>query len=266
MNTLARIPAVFVFEWRRALTLPRLAWLAALSLFAPGLLLFVRVLANEPPPMEIAAISNFILCTSVTSVMAVFLWATPAIASELEGRSWVYLSVRPHGPMAVLMGKYLVAVSWALPVTLTSSLLGSLFLGVQDASQSPRLIAASLMLGALSCVSYAALFILIGVVAPARAMVVGVAYTLVAEVALGFIPAAVNMFTIQYRLRCLLVRWIDFPLGEVRENPVFTTYFSADTVFYHVSILILMTLAMLIASGLILKFREFTSSSETEAG
>ena len=54
------------------------------------------------------------------------------------------------------------------------------------------------------------LFTLIGVVFPKRAMVVGVFYTLAFEVFLAMIPAVVNLLTIQFRLRCLLVRWMNW--------------------------------------------------------
>ena len=105
MNTLQRIPAVFVFEWRRALTIPRLSWMIAIAAFPPLLLLLARATAPHPPPPEVVAILVYLLSPCVACMMSVFLLATPALASELEGRSWVYLAVRPHGPLSVLLGK-----------------------------------------------------------------------------------------------------------------------------------------------------------------
>ncbi len=261
MNTLARIPAVFAFEWKRALTVPRIAWMIALTAFAPCLLTAVRIAARSAPPTDVASIVVYILCVSVTCVMAVFLWSTPAISSELEGRSWVYLAMRPYGPLAVLLGKYLVAVSWALPVGLVSATASLLILGAND---TPHLIWVALRLVVLSCISYSALFLLIGTIIPKRAMVAGVAYTLIAEVVLAFIPAAVNVFTIQFRLRCLLVRWMEFDVEMADSQPVFTAYFGEESAAWHVGMLSLFTVALLVASGLVLRYREFTSASETE--
>lgn len=261
MNTLSRIPAVFSFEWRRALTLPRLAWMLALAMFAPALMATVRIAAGESPPTEVAAIVVYILSVSVTCMMAVFLWSTPAVSSELEGRSWVYLAMRPHGPLAVLLGKYLVAVSWTLPVGLISAVLSLLIVGAAD---TPRLLAVECGLVVLSCFAYSALFLLIGVVVPKRAMVAGVAYALLVEVSLAFIPAAVNVLTVQYRLRCLLVRWMDFDVAMADRNPVFTAYFGEESALWHLGMLTILTLVFLLAAGLLLRYREFTSAAETE--
>jgi ABC-type transport system involved in multi-copper enzyme maturation permease subunit len=233
----------------------------ALAAFAPALMATVRVAAGESPPEEVAAIVVFILSVSVTSMMAVFLWSTPALSSELEGRSWVYLAMRPHGPLAVLLGKYLVAVSWTLPIGLCSAILSVLILGSPN---TIRLIWVESALVCLSCIAYSALFLLIGVVVPKRAMVAGVAYALLVEFALAFIPAAVNVLTVQYRLRCLLVRWMEFDVRMADQNPVFTAYFGEEGWLWHLAMLLALALGFLIAAGLLLKYREFTSASETE--
>ncbi len=261
MNTLQRIPAVFVFEWRRALTIPRLAWMVAIAAFPPVLLLLVRTAANKTPPPEIASILVFVLSPCVACMMSVFLFATPALASELEGRSWVYLAVRPHGPLAVLLGKYLVAVTWALPVGLFSAAAGVVVLGVDDMWQ---LIGVESGLVCLSCFAYSAVFLLIGVLAPKRAMVLGVVYAVGFEVFAAFIPAAVNLLTIQHRLRCLLVRGMDMDTRLAERNPVFLAYFGEESASWHIGVLLAMTVGYLIAAGFVLRYREFTAAAETD--
>ncbi len=261
MNTLQRIPAVFVFEWRRALTIPRLSWMIAIAAFPPLLLLLARATAPHPPPPEVVAILVYLLSPCVACMMSVFLLATPALASELEGRSWVYLAVRPHGPLSVLLGKYLVAVSWALPVGLISATLGSLVLGSDNMRQ---LILVQCGLVCLSCFAYSAVFLLIGVVAPKRAMVMGVVYAVGVEVIAAFIPAAVNMLTIQHRLRCVLVRGMEMDADLADRNPVFLAYFGEESTSWHVGVLLAMTIGYLVAAALILQYREFTSAAETE--
>ncbi len=262
MNTLQRIPAVFLFEWRRALTIPRLAWMVALMAFPPTLLLMIRTAARSDPPWEVAAILVFVLSPCVACMMSVFLWATPVLSAELEGRSWVYLAVRPYGPVAVLLGKYLVSVSWAVPVGLVSASLGAIVIGNEHVFQ---LVAVECGLATLSCLSYAAVFLLIGVIVPKRAMVAGIVYAVVFEAAAALIPAAVNLFTIQYRLRCLLVRWMDLDAGLVRGNPVFASYFGDESAAWHVAMLLGMTVGYLVAAALLLRFREFTAAAETES-
>jgi ABC-type transport system involved in multi-copper enzyme maturation permease subunit len=195
-------------------------------------------------------------------MMSVFLWATPVLSAELEGRSWVYLAVRPYGPIAVLLGKYLVAISWAVPVGLVSAAAGSLII---TSVNVPHLIAVECGLATLSCLAYAAAFLLIGVIVPKRAMVAGILYAVVFEAGAALIPAAINLFTIQYRLRCVLVRWMNVDIESVRGNPVFVAYFGEESATWHVAVLLGMTLAYLVAAALLLRYREFTSAAETEA-
>jgi predicted membrane channel-forming protein YqfA (hemolysin III family) len=261
MKALRRVPAVFGFEWRRALTIPRLSWMLALAAFAPVLLMLVRSAAGSPPPPMVAAVFVYVLAPGVVCMMSVFLLATPAISAELEGRSWVYLAVRPYGLLAVLLGKYLVAVTWALPVGLTSAILSSV---VMADTELPRMVAVQSGLAALSCIAYAAVFLLIGVLAPKRAMVFGVVYAVGVEVGAAFIPAAVNLLTIQHRLRCLLVRGMRMDEGVAERNPVFLSYFGDETATWHIFILLAMTASYLIAAALILHFREFTAAAETD--
>lgn len=262
MNTLQRIPAVFFFEWRRALTIPRLAWMLALMAFPPLLLLMLGSAAREDPPLEIAAILVYVLSPGVACMMSVFLWATPVLSAELEGRSWVYLAVRPYGPLAVLFGKYLVAISWAVPVGLVSAAIGSIIIGPEPVA---RLVTVECGLATLSCLSYAAVFLLIGVIIPKRAMVAGVLYAVVFEAGAALIPAAVNLFTIQYRLRCILVRWMEMDVESARGIPVFVAYFGEESATWHVAVLLGMTVGYLAAAALLLRFREFTSAAETDS-
>ena len=261
MNTLVRIPAVFLFEWRRALTAPRLAWMVALMVFPPLLLALMRFTAGSAPPPEVAAILVYVLSPGVACMMSVFLWATPAVSAELEGRSWVYLAVRPHGPLAVLLGKYLVAVSWSIPVGLVSSASAVVVL---TTGRPLYIFAVESALVVLSCVSYSALFLLIGVIAPKRAMVAGIVYAIIFEVGLAMVPAAMNLLTVQYRLRCLLVRWMDFDVALGSESPVLATYFGNHSAAWHIGMLLLMTCGYLAAAGILLRYREFTAASETD--
>ena len=261
MNTLRRIPAVFLFEWRRALTIPRLAWMVALMAFPPLLLALIRSTVGSDPPREIAAMFIYALSPCVACMMSVFLWATPALSAELEGRSWVYLAVRPHGPLAVLLGKYLVAVSWSIPVGGVSVALSVIALGVD---QPLHMIAMQSALVVLSCLSYSALFLLAGVVAPKRAMVVGIVYAIVFEVALAMVPAAVNLLTVQYRLRCLFVRWLEMDLRWAEGRPVLMAYFGDESGLWHTSVLLAMTCGYLAAAAVLLRYREFTAAAETD--
>ncbi len=261
MNTLTRVPAVFLFEWRRVLTFYRIAGMALLALFPPLLLMLIRMSAPRPVPFEIASVILFALSPCVACMMTVFLIASPAIASELEGRSWVYLAVRPHGPLSVLIGKYLVAVSWGLTVGVVSATLGAIAIGAPEAI---RLIAVQWLLVILSSIGYASAFLFLGVLTPKRAMIAGIVYAVILEVVGGFVPAAVNLLTFQHRLRCILVRCLEIDVEMAGRNPVYLAYFGEEPAIWHIVVLLLMAAVYLVAAAVLLRFREFTAAAETD--
>ena len=121
------ILSVFAFEYRRSLTYGRLAtWL--ILVLVPVILMGAVKLATtqieggefsrrNPEAQEFIATTlfyffSYILIPQVACMLGLLLWATPSIHSELEGNTWIYLTMRPNGKQAVLFGKYLVAVFW----------------------------------------------------------------------------------------------------------------------------------------------------------
>ncbi len=114
---MGNIGAVFCFEWKRALTTPRLLGWVTLALFPVFIVALLRI-PGESPPREVWIGFLFALIPMLLSMLGALLWTTSAIATELECRSWVYLTIRPNGGTAVLLGKYLAAVTWVLPAAL----------------------------------------------------------------------------------------------------------------------------------------------------
>ena len=262
MNIIQGTSSVFRFEWKRSLTLKRGIWWILLTAFPPALMLLIVATGGRPPSNEPVSIVTYILCPGVVSILGVFLWATPWLSSELEGRSWVYLAVRPGGARAVLFGKYLAAVTWTIPAGLIASTLCVLILASSDWLS---LIWIQWRLVVLSCCSYGAVFALIGTLFPKRAMVVGVFFTVLFEVVMALIPAAVNLLTVQFRLRCLFVRWLDWDASILpRRDVVFVAYFGDQSAAWHLGILIAMTLGLLAAAAILVNTREFTAETESD--
>jgi ABC-type transport system involved in multi-copper enzyme maturation permease subunit len=111
--------AVFRYELRKSVTAGRVAWWFVLAVFPVTITLLSRwVQSNEgeiPPPDRNSfwSILLYVAIPCVCCAMSALLTAGPAIATELEQRSWIYLATRPHGIAWLLLGKFLVATLWA---------------------------------------------------------------------------------------------------------------------------------------------------------
>jgi hypothetical protein len=255
------VAAVFRFEWNRTLTVPRMAWWLALVLFPSALVVLIRTQSNVPEDPHIWPLLFLFLIPGVVCLMGLLLWATPAIQTELEGKTWTYLAVRPGGKTNVLVGKYLTAVSWTL-------LAGWMALALAVILASPPnaigdwIAMAGLVL--LSCMAYGAVFLFIGVLFRQRPMIVALVYTIVFEVLLGNVPAMINELTVQYRLRTLLIQWLGWTLDELPQGPrqFLAAYMSDVPPWQHVAVLVLGSAALLSATAFILRQRELVASED----
>jgi ABC-type transport system involved in multi-copper enzyme maturation permease subunit len=207
---LRAIWTVFRFEFNRTLSAPRLMILAVLALFPAALLLLIQFQGGRLEVDAAAGIALFVLVPEMVVVMALLLWAAPLVYAELEGKTWSYLAVSPAGRGAILLGKYLNAACWTAMASWTSLLLSLIVL-----YKAPELLTLAWVLAVLcllSSLSYGAIYSLIGVVFLRRAVAAAVAYTLIAEVIIGTIPIVINIsqLTVQYHLRSLLVKWLNW--------------------------------------------------------
>ena len=256
---LGNVGAVFLFEWRRSLTAPRIAWWLILTCFPAFIVGLIRLVPGESPPREAWVIFFFALFPMLVSMLGTFLWATPAISAELERRSWVYLAVRPNGGTAVLLGKYLAAVSWVLAAALIGL---ALALAISPTDDWLRIAGAIVRLVFLSCPAYAAVYLLLGTLYPKRSMAIAVVYTMVFELIISFVPAMINQFTVQYRLRALLMDWADMPIGD---SPGFVAMaLTGDApAWHHVLVLTIYSLCLLVVAVCVLRASEFSSAEES---
>ncbi len=292
--------AVFVYEWRRTLTAGRIAWWFVLAAFPVGLTLLIRWqpdFGRNMTPEQIATVWStiyYMLIPCVCCALGVFLNAAPAISAELEQRSWTYLATRPWGVMRLMLGKYFVAVVWAVTSAIASisfatvisvmdfhkfrsapswliafgSLLDSSWQALVHSEQSSLILrtwVTIIQLSVLSSFAYAALFLMIGAMFPRRAMVFCVAYTALVEVVLSLIPAVINRITIQYRMRSLMMNWAD-PVGrdQIQDNIFFRYVFAEGSNAEQILWLCGLTLLFLIVALSVAQHKEFTSAYESD--
>lgn len=258
MISLTSVAAAARFELQRGLTAPRMMMLAGLAAFPPGLCaLLVWAIGADLSDFQSRgpALVFFCIIPGVTCLLGMLQWATPAIHSELEGRTWGYVAIRPGGAGSVLIGKYAAAVVW----TLAAALIGlTLSLGIAQPRDITHVWLVFAGLSLCSTLAYGALFLFLGVLFLKRALFIAIGYTLLIEVIVSMAPATVNQLTIQYRLRALLQNW----LAVEDLGPVLTTLFSDTSVWLHLTVLAVVTISLLAASLTVLQRRQLVSSAE----
>ncbi len=275
---IGNVGAVFLFEWKRALTVSRMLWWLALAMFPVFIMGIIRINAFNVTPAErraeegwqsvwrgLCAWLIFALIPMLVSMLGTLLWTTPAISAELERRSWVYLAVRPRGGTAVLLGKYLAAVTWIIPPAILGLSVAVALAGFASLEDSWRIWRAMAQLVLLSAPAYAAIYLLIGVILPKRAMVVAVAYTLIFELLISFVPAVINKMTVQYRLRSLAAEWCDISFTSSTGSATTAIWLiGTEPAWQHIAILMSITVTLLVLAVLILRTSEFSSSAESD--
>ncbi len=246
---------VISFEGRRTRTRGRIAIWLALATLPSLLMILLQTQATQSVPEETLAVMCFYLVAQVGCMLGLLLWATPAIGSELEAQTWIYVALRPHGKTAILIGKYIVAAAWTASAGMVSAI------GIAFASRYSEpwtLATALLLLVLMSSFCYAALYVLIGVAFSARATVVAVVYTLLFEGVLSTIPATINKFTVCYRLRALLAEWVDLPAVRTAAEELF----GYEPAWQHVACLALYTIVVLLIALYLVRTKEFPVNTD----
>jgi hypothetical protein len=252
---LEAVANVFQFEFRRSLTPPRIAMWCALVAFPSVLLILVR-LTPGPKPDELFVSALFILIPEVTCMLALLLWMTPAIQSELESSAWPYLAIRPRGRRAVLIGKYLNAVLWTF-ATMTVSL--SCAIVIADPLHLTKTFIVLFMICSISALAYGTLYALIAVAIPQRAMIMALAYSVVVEGIIGFIPAVINQLTFNFRLRAMFVQWMGW--DKIPRGISSVTVTNQHSIVHFLLILVMMAVIAKVTL-VILDRRQFVASDE----
>lgn len=266
---LSKIMAVFRNEWRQTFSIGRLiGWLLVTAF--PILLIFLVIQTGviDRSRSEWWCLWLFYVC-EIICLLQLLIWAVPWLQSELESLSWTYLSVRPGGKTAVLIGKYLAASTRTM-VGVVSALLVSMLLIWLLADESDEVgsqvskwgLAAFFVLAAvitMSCFTYAAIFMFLGTLFPKRAMVMAVGYSLVIEFLVSQIPAMINQVSIQFRVRAIMNAWMKWFEISGSWNP--PSGAEDTSVWLHLLVLLCINLGLLFLANLVACRREHVAIS-----
>ncbi len=216
---------------------------------------------EKQPPNYLAQLWGFVFFALIPEVITLFgllLWVPALVHAELEGRTWIYLAVRPRGRVSVLLGKYLTAITWT---ALSGWISTTICVLVARPDNALRLWGTMVALVAFSCVAYGAIYSLIGVWLHRRAMVLAVAYTLIFEFLVSLIPAVINKFTVQYRLRNLLFTWMDW--WDLVPTGASNVFLGTEPAWLHVLILCGMVVGILIIAVQLIQHKEYATVADT---
>lgn len=171
----------------------------ALILFAlPALLIViagaVRALAGTDDGVTSDLLGGFALATMVPLIGVIA--GTGAIAPEIDDGSIVYLLAKPLKRPSIILTKLVVAIGVAMAFSAIPTFVAGLILN----GNSQRLAVAYGIAAAVASVTYAAVFLLLGVVTR-HAVVAGLVYALVWESLIGnLVPGARTLSVQQWAL------------------------------------------------------------------
>lgn len=199
----------------------------------------------------------FFLIPQIVTVLGLLLWATPIVHAELEAQTWGYYVVRPGARRAVLLGKYAIAVLWAFS---SASVAVTLAIPFATLTSPVRAWGVLCFLNLISALAYGALFATLGTLIQKRAMVSAFMYGIFIEGILSTLPAAINQFTVSYRLRCILLKMLEVDL-IVPPNMV-RFFDSNESTAFHLFCLALFTSALMSISLWRVEASQFAWQSE----
>lgn len=193
-------------------------WILGLFLSLPILLLLVILAASgfdfpENSEVDIEGFSMsaflYVMYPQSLCILASLLYGASLLAGEIEDKTLTYLFTRALPRWEVLLGKYLATAS-ALSVLIVGSMsVAYLLCGLPI---GPRIWLALAATITSACFAFTALFCLLGLFVPRRAIPVGLIYAVVVEGILSFAPALVNELTVSYYLRSLGWHLADLPI------------------------------------------------------
>jgi len=247
------LSAVFELALRQILGGTRV-WLLAAFLSLPTLLLVLILGVGQEIPAEqrelVFVVLLYVLYPQTLVVLATLLYGSGLLSSEIEARTLVYLLTRPLPRWSLLVAKYTATVLVLAAMCLASLTVSFVIAGFPGGARTGLALAASVL---FACVAYTAVFGLIGLLWPRRAVPIGLIYAGLLEIALSFVPAFVNRLSVSHYLRSLF-----YALADLRRVPPDVLQFLGDTsAWTSVTALLVFPIVALGLSVVLLERREW---------
>lgn len=149
--------------------------------------------------------------------LTALIFATSALGGEVEDRTLIYLTLRPISRLAIVLGK-LLAVAGVTTVMVEVSLAVTYLIAVRGVGDAHNL-GAVLLAGLGGCLAYSSLFLLVGLLAPRRALLVGFIYVLAWEGTAAALSTALATLSVRRYVEGALHAWLgSSPLASVQPS------------------------------------------------
>ena len=254
---------VFKLELIRSLTFGRIMTWLVMALFPPTLIGIASLQIGGRSSIGAAemnlgyVIMLFFLIPQIVTVLGLLLWATPIVHAELEAQTWGYYVVRPGARRAVLLGKYAIAVLWAFSSASVAVTFAVPFAALTNPLHTWGVLC---FLNLLSALAYGALFATLGTLIQKRAMVSAFMYGIIVEGILSTLPAAINQFTVSFRLRSILQHLLEM---DLKVAPNMARFFDTSaSMSIHLACLALFTAVLMCISLWRVEASQFAWQSE----
>lgn len=292
--------AIYRYELKKSFSLGTTFLWICVIVFPTILQLLINIIGSSLPD-EFTGVLMVGMIPGAVCLMTILSSMAPYLNTELEGNTWPYVAVRPHGRTALMLGKYFVSVTRSIiagllaiaivmptlnlnessshvplaiakPVVNAQSLAKSELQDVTpngdvndlptDLSQDtalPLWLALSMMV-VLSSFSYSTLFCLLGTIMHKKPMILAIIYTLLVEGVISMLPAVVNAFTINFYLRSIFLRAMNWNLTDLPDALSFINdpnmFSQATTIWDLISLTVLSGIFLMTANSLLLN-REY---------
>lgn len=187
------MPAIFSLTIR-ALRRGRRLIVIGLLLLVPALLALAYHAGSSRTDAVSFALEVFVnLILPILLPLTALIFATTAMGNEIDDGTLIYLAIRPISRLSLVIAKLAgVALVTVIPIELASVL--TYVLAVQGTGNNGVLLALVLAAFAGSVV-YCSMFLLLGLVFPRRALIVGLVYVLVWEGAASGLSSTLATFS-----------------------------------------------------------------------
>ncbi|MCP4443738.1 MAG: ABC transporter permease subunit [Myxococcales bacterium] len=173
----------------RSKTIYVAAFFAAIPLFP--LLVRIRYIENPADAWD-----GFVKLTAYIQLLVMSLLAAPAIAEEIEDKTYTYLWSRPIPRWTILAGKLLIGGLVGIVLMAACLALGSQIAQVSD----PGAITSAIMAMGLGVVATGCIASCLGTLMPKHALAVCLAYFMVLDLSIGAMPFAAARISVMHNV------------------------------------------------------------------